>query len=224
MSPKFAVNSLALDRRLRSRLLLVPGNKVDALGADEIVRAPLFVKPDKTEKARQSAARDAPPSRLVDAATEKGGDSHCLDAGDDVQVAVAARRKTQDRLRQVRTGNEPDNEPGVAPAASGKAHAAEAAAVHAHTDASAAGQGAAPHPVMLAPQLPALGRSKSGAQAQPSDTALAFMSWLQQVLASGQIKYNASRAPVHFTAEGHGAGVAADFSQLRKCGRARARR
>lgn len=59
-----------------------------------------------------------------------------------------------------------------------------------------------PGPVLLAPQLPELPQEAAARKAEPSPTALAFMQWLQQGLASRQIKYNEAGAPVHFTAEG----------------------
>jgi len=61
---------------------------------------------------------------------------------------------------------------------------------------------AEPGPVLLAPQLPELPQEAAARKAEPSPTALAFMQWLQQGLASRQIKYNEAGAPVHFTSEG----------------------
>ena len=59
-----------------------------------------------------------------------------------------------------------------------------------------------PGPVLLEPQLPELPQEAAARKAEPSPTALAFMQWLQQGLASRQIKYNEAGAPVHFTSEG----------------------
>ena len=61
---------------------------------------------------------------------------------------------------------------------------------------------AEPGPVLLAPQLPELPQETAARKTEPSPTALAFMQWLQQGLASRQIKYNEAGAPVHFTSEG----------------------
>ena len=52
------------------------------------------------------------------------------------------------------------------------------------------------------PRLPELPQQAASRQAEPSATALAFIQWLQQGLASRELKYNESGAPVHFTAEG----------------------
>ncbi len=57
-------------------------------------------------------------------------------------------------------------------------------------------------PVVLAPKLPELPQDTAARKAEPSPTALAFMQWLQQGLASRPITYNAAGAPVHLTAEG----------------------
>lgn len=59
-------------------------------------------------------------------------------------------------------------------------------------------------PVVLQPVLPQLPRANVDAcrAAEPSATALAFIAWLQRGLASREIKYNETGAPVHFTAEG----------------------
>lgn len=59
-----------------------------------------------------------------------------------------------------------------------------------------------PEPVVLMPRLPELPQQAASRKADPSATALAFVQWLQQGLASREIKYNESGAPVHFTAEG----------------------
>ena len=61
---------------------------------------------------------------------------------------------------------------------------------------------AEPGPVLLAPQLPELPQETAARKTEPSQMALAFMQWLQQGLASRQIKYNEAGAPVHFTSEG----------------------
>ncbi len=60
----------------------------------------------------------------------------------------------------------------------------------------------APDPVVLMPRLPELPQQVASRQVEPSATALAFIQWLQQGLASRELKYNESGAPVHFTAEG----------------------
>lgn len=48
----------------------------------------------------------------------------------------------------------------------------------------------------------AFGLASRSIQDEPSATALAFIRWLQQGLASHDIKYNEAGAPVHFTPEG----------------------
>jgi hypothetical protein len=60
----------------------------------------------------------------------------------------------------------------------------------------------APDPVVLMPSLPELPQDAASRKAEPSELALAFIQWLQQGLASREIKYNESGASVHFTAEG----------------------
>lgn len=65
-----------------------------------------------------------------------------------------------------------------------------------------ASAGSTPDPVVLMPRLPELPQQAASRQAEPSATALAFIQWLQQGLASRELKYNESGAPVHFTAEG----------------------
>ncbi len=57
-------------------------------------------------------------------------------------------------------------------------------------------------PVVLAPLLPELPHESASKKVEPSETAQAFMQWLQQGLAQRQLKYNESGAPVHFTTEG----------------------
>jgi len=57
-------------------------------------------------------------------------------------------------------------------------------------------------PVLLMPRLPELPQDTAAKQPQASETAVAFMRWLQQGLAGREIKYNESGAPVHFTEEG----------------------
>lgn len=59
-----------------------------------------------------------------------------------------------------------------------------------------------PEPVVLTPRLPELPQQAASRKAEPSELALAFIQWLQQGLASREIKYNEAGAPVHFTAEG----------------------
>ena len=52
------------------------------------------------------------------------------------------------------------------------------------------------------PRLPELPQQAAARKEKPSETALSFIQWLQQGLASREIKYNEAGAPVHFTAEG----------------------
>ena len=59
-----------------------------------------------------------------------------------------------------------------------------------------------PDPVLLVPKLSELPQDTAAKQSEPSETAVLFMRWLQQGLASREIKYNESGAPVHFTEEG----------------------
>lgn len=66
----------------------------------------------------------------------------------------------------------------------------------------AAGSGAQPEPVLLVPRLPELPQDGAARRVEPSPKALGFMRWLQQGLASREIKYNEASAPVHFTTEG----------------------
>lgn len=67
---------------------------------------------------------------------------------------------------------------------------------------AAAMQSGQPDPVLLVPKLPELPQDTAAKQSEPSETAVLFMRWLQQGLASREIKYNESGAPVHFTEEG----------------------
>lgn len=55
-------------------------------------------------------------------------------------------------------------------------------------------------PVVLTPSLPEL--PHEAPVKEPSEAATAFIQWLQQGLASREIKYNESGAPVHFVEEG----------------------
>lgn len=55
-------------------------------------------------------------------------------------------------------------------------------------------------PVVLTPSLPEL--PHEAPVKEPSEAAMAFIQWLQQGLASREIKYNESGAPVHFVEEG----------------------
>ena len=57
-------------------------------------------------------------------------------------------------------------------------------------------------PVVLSPFLPELPHEAAGKHAEPTPTAVAFIEWLQQGLASRELKYNETGAMVHFTAEG----------------------
>lgn len=78
----------------------------------------------------------------------------------------------------------------------------EPAAPRALIPGPSAAAGSTPDPVVLMPRLPELPQQAASRQAEPSATALAFIQWLQQGLASRELKYNESGAPVHFTAEG----------------------
>ncbi|EWS66269.1 integrating conjugative element relaxase, PFGI-1 class [Hydrogenophaga sp. T4] len=57
-------------------------------------------------------------------------------------------------------------------------------------------------PVVLTPFLPELPHESAGKQVEPTTVALAFVTWLQQGLASRDLKYNETGAMIHFTAEG----------------------
>ncbi|MBU4321623.1 MAG: DNA-binding domain-containing protein, partial [Gammaproteobacteria bacterium] len=57
-------------------------------------------------------------------------------------------------------------------------------------------------PVVLTPFLPELPHESAGKQVEPTTVALAFVTWLQQGLASRGLKYNETGAMIHFTAEG----------------------
>jgi hypothetical protein len=57
-------------------------------------------------------------------------------------------------------------------------------------------------PVVLTPFLPELPHESAGKQVEPTTVAMAFMTWLQQGLASRGLKYNETGAMIHFTAEG----------------------
>ncbi|MFV0679098.1 MobH family relaxase [Ottowia sp.] len=59
-----------------------------------------------------------------------------------------------------------------------------------------------PDPVVLMPSLPELPQDATKRKAEPTELALAFIQWLQQGLASRELKYNESGASVHFTGEG----------------------
>ena len=78
----------------------------------------------------------------------------------------------------------------------------EPAAPRALIPGPSAAAGSTPDPVVLMPRLPELPQQVASRQVEPSATALAFIQWLQQGLASRELKYNESGAPVHFTAEG----------------------
>ena len=71
-----------------------------------------------------------------------------------------------------------------------------------HDVAPATTTNATPDPVVLMPSLPELPQHAAARKEKPSETALSFIQWLQQGLASREIKYNEAGAPVHFTAEG----------------------
>lgn len=57
-------------------------------------------------------------------------------------------------------------------------------------------------PVLLNPFLPELPHETAGKRSEPTPTAVAFIEWLQQGLASRELKYNETGAMVHFTPEG----------------------
>lgn len=57
-------------------------------------------------------------------------------------------------------------------------------------------------PVVLTAFLPELPHETAGKQIEPTSVAMAFLTWLQQGLASHGLKYNETGAMIHFTAEG----------------------
>lgn len=57
-------------------------------------------------------------------------------------------------------------------------------------------------PVVLTPKLPELPHEVAAKRKEPSETAMAFIQWLQRGLASREITYNETGAPVHFVEEG----------------------
>ena len=57
-------------------------------------------------------------------------------------------------------------------------------------------------PVVLTPALPELPHETAAKKKEPSAAAMEFIGWLQLGLASGELKYNESGAPVHFVEEG----------------------
>jgi hypothetical protein len=57
-------------------------------------------------------------------------------------------------------------------------------------------------PVVLTPFLPELPHETACKQVEPTSMAMAFLTWLQQGLASRSLKYNETGAMIHFTAEG----------------------
>ncbi|WP_374008269.1 MobH family relaxase [Delftia lacustris] len=57
-------------------------------------------------------------------------------------------------------------------------------------------------PVVLTPALPDLPHEVAARKKEPSATAMEFIEWLQRGLASREIKYNETGAPVHFVSEG----------------------
>ncbi|QIL80317.1 DNA-binding domain-containing protein [Diaphorobacter sp. HDW4A] len=65
-----------------------------------------------------------------------------------------------------------------------------------------AGSSSGTTPVVLTPSLPALPHATTAKKKEPSETALGFIQWVQQGLASREIKYNETGAPVHFVEEG----------------------
>ena len=69
------------------------------------------------------------------------------------------------------------------------------------TKTSAAGM-LATTPVVLTPALPELPHETAAKKKEPSAAAMEFIGWLQRGLASREIKYNETGAPVHFVEEG----------------------
>lgn len=57
-------------------------------------------------------------------------------------------------------------------------------------------------PVVLTPKLPELPHEVAAKRKEPSETAMAFIQWLQRGLASREITYNETGASVHFVEEG----------------------
>lgn len=57
-------------------------------------------------------------------------------------------------------------------------------------------------PVVLTPALPELPHETAAKKKEPSAAAMEFIGWLQRGLASREIKYNETGAPVHFVEEG----------------------
>ena len=76
-----------------------------------------------------------------------------------------------------------------------------------------AGSDAQPEPVLLMPRLPELPQEGAARRAEPSPNALGFMGWLQQGLASREIKRIGRAGAFH--RRRHGAGFAADLQAVR---------
>lgn len=57
-------------------------------------------------------------------------------------------------------------------------------------------------PVLVSMFLPDLPHESGNKQVEPSETATAFIKWLQHGMASRSLKYNEAGAMIHFTAEG----------------------
>lgn len=181
-------------------------------------------------QARPQAGAAVPPAAATPAPTPEpigiaagAPDGFEVDDGDawldeDDDVRVAARQPAQGRAIQ-----RPMQQPSVQRrAAAPAAPRPEAAAMPQHQAApgpliesgqaavrpllpaagQAAGSDAQPAPVLLVPRLPELPQDGAARRGEPSAAALGFMRWLQQGLASREIKYNEAGAPVHFTAEG----------------------
>jgi len=57
-------------------------------------------------------------------------------------------------------------------------------------------------PVLVSMFLPDLPHESANTQVEPTETAMAFIQWLQQGMAGRSLKYNEAGAMIHFTAEG----------------------
>lgn len=61
---------------------------------------------------------------------------------------------------------------------------------------------AQPGPVVLTPALPEIAPATSKPPPEPTEQAIAFLTWLQRGLATGEMRFNETGAAVHFVAEG----------------------
>ncbi|WP_295551247.1 MobH family relaxase [uncultured Pseudacidovorax sp.] len=61
---------------------------------------------------------------------------------------------------------------------------------------------AQPGPVVLTPTLPEISSAHAKPAPEPSEQAIAFLTWLQRGLATGEMRFNETGAAVHFVAEG----------------------